>query len=77
MGELLLNLSRAWELADTRTSNSIATQLPSIESYLMGNVKSGKDNWITLLMNTTCENKKNYTRNGLVCLTLRIELHMI
>lgn len=44
VGELLLNLSRAWELADTRTSNSIATQLPSIESYLMGNVKSGKDN---------------------------------
>ncbi|OAY70395.1 hypothetical protein ACMD2_03779 [Ananas comosus] len=40
VGELLLNLSRAWELADTRTSNSIATQLPSIESYLMGNVKS-------------------------------------
>nr|CAD1830866.1 unnamed protein product [Ananas comosus var. bracteatus] len=37
VGELLLNLSRAWELADTRTSNSIATQLPSIESYLMGN----------------------------------------
>ncbi|XP_072993085.1 uncharacterized protein [Typha latifolia] len=40
VGEMLLNLSRAWELADTSTSNSIASQLPSIEGSLTGNIKS-------------------------------------
>ncbi|KAL5996835.1 hypothetical protein ACLOJK_007757 [Asimina triloba] len=32
LGELLLNLSRAWELADTSTSYSIASKLPSVIS---------------------------------------------
>ncbi|KAJ3672120.1 hypothetical protein LUZ60_006841 [Juncus effusus] len=39
IGEMLLNISRAWERADTSTSNSIAQKLPSIESSLKGNVK--------------------------------------
>ncbi|XP_038971236.1 uncharacterized protein LOC120104380 [Phoenix dactylifera] len=39
VGEMLLNLSRAWEQADTSTSNSIARQLPSLESSLTDNVK--------------------------------------
>ncbi|CAD6241748.1 unnamed protein product [Miscanthus lutarioriparius] len=34
VGDLLLNLAKAWELADTSTSNSIAKQLPSMEPYL-------------------------------------------
>ncbi|KAH7669718.1 hypothetical protein IHE45_11G096800 [Dioscorea alata] len=40
VGEMLLNLSKAWEQADTSTSNSIARQLPSLEGYLSGNAKS-------------------------------------
>ncbi|KAJ6791141.1 Uncharacterized protein M6B38_245725 [Iris pallida] len=39
MGELLLNLSRAWEQADTSTSNSITGQIPSLVSSLTSNVK--------------------------------------
>lgn len=39
MGELLLNLSRAWEQADTSTSNSITGQIPSLVSFLTSNVK--------------------------------------
>ncbi|XP_073106133.1 uncharacterized protein [Elaeis guineensis] len=39
VGEMLLNLSRAWEEADTSTSNSIASQLPSLEISLTDNVK--------------------------------------
>lgn len=40
LGELLLNLSRAWEQADTSTSNSITGQIPSLESSLTSNIKS-------------------------------------
>ncbi|KAJ0966544.1 hypothetical protein J5N97_023461 [Dioscorea zingiberensis] len=40
VGEMLLNLSRAWEQADTSSSNSIARQLPSLEGYLSGYAKS-------------------------------------
>ncbi|XP_066322911.1 uncharacterized protein [Miscanthus floridulus] len=40
VGDLLLNLAKAWELADTSTSNSIAKQLPSMEPYLTRSAKS-------------------------------------
>ncbi|XP_026449671.1 uncharacterized protein LOC113349845 isoform X1 [Papaver somniferum] len=40
MGEALLNLSRAWEVADTSTSNDIAHKLPALASLLKGNAKS-------------------------------------
>ncbi|KAL0927668.1 hypothetical protein M5K25_001866 [Dendrobium thyrsiflorum] len=39
VGELFLNLSRAWEQADTMTSNSIASKLPSLHGYLTSDVK--------------------------------------
>ncbi|KAJ1281600.1 hypothetical protein BS78_04G318200 [Paspalum vaginatum] len=40
VGDLLLNLAKAWELADTSTSNSLAKQLPSLEPYLTRSAKS-------------------------------------
>ncbi|XP_061342593.1 uncharacterized protein LOC133288789 [Gastrolobium bilobum] len=40
LGETLLNLSRAWELADTSTSHSLAAKLPLIEANLSGTAKS-------------------------------------
>ncbi|KAL6635343.1 hypothetical protein ACP70R_028014 [Stipagrostis hirtigluma subsp. patula] len=40
VGDLLLNLGKAWELADTSTSNSLAKQLPSMEPYLTRSTKS-------------------------------------
>ncbi|WOL12922.1 hypothetical protein Cni_G21691 [Canna indica] len=40
VGEFLLNLSKAWEQADTLTSNSLARQLPSMESLLTDSVKA-------------------------------------
>ena len=42
LGDTLLNLSRAWELADTSTSHSLASKLPGLEEYLTDNAKSGK-----------------------------------
>lgn len=39
VGELFLNLSRAWEQADTMTSNVIASKLPSLHGYLTSDVK--------------------------------------
>ncbi|KAK9146250.1 hypothetical protein Sjap_006153 [Stephania japonica] len=39
LGEALLNLSRAWELADTSTSNSIASKLPSLTLTLTDSAK--------------------------------------
>lgn len=42
LGETLLNLSRAWELADTSTSHSLVKKLPLIEAKLTGSAKSGK-----------------------------------
>lgn len=43
MGEALLNLSRAWEVADTSTSCDIARKLPSLAGSLTNNAKSGKN----------------------------------
>ncbi|KAJ4969086.1 hypothetical protein NE237_015787 [Protea cynaroides] len=40
LGETLLNLSRAWELADTSTACSIVSKLPSLEASLTENAKS-------------------------------------
>ncbi|MCL7047325.1 hypothetical protein MKW94_022530 [Papaver nudicaule] len=40
MGEALLNLSRAWEAADTSTSSDIARKLPALASLLTTNAKS-------------------------------------
>ncbi|KAK7344128.1 hypothetical protein VNO77_13428 [Canavalia gladiata] len=40
LGETLLNLSRAWELADTSTSHSLVKKLPLIEAKLSGSAKS-------------------------------------
>lgn len=40
LGETLLNLSRAWEQADSSTSHTLASKLPSLESSLTGNAKS-------------------------------------
>ncbi|XP_042508058.1 uncharacterized protein LOC122084080 isoform X2 [Macadamia integrifolia] len=40
LGETLLNLSRAWELADTSTSCSIVSKFPSLETSLTNNAKS-------------------------------------
>lgn len=43
LGETLLNLSRAWEAADTSTSHAFAKQLPGLGESLTGNAKSGKN----------------------------------
>lgn len=40
LGETLLNLARAWELADTSTSAALAKKLPLLESSLTGSAKS-------------------------------------
>ena len=42
LGETLLNLSRAWELAETATSHSLVKKIPLIEAKLTGSAKSGK-----------------------------------
>ncbi|KAJ1409326.1 hypothetical protein SESBI_22837 [Sesbania bispinosa] len=40
LGETLLNLSRAWELADTSSSHSLVAKLPLMEASLTGTAKS-------------------------------------
>lgn len=40
LGETLLNLSRAWEQADTSTSRTLASKLPLLESSLTDTAKS-------------------------------------
>ncbi|ESR56513.1 hypothetical protein CICLE_v10021307mg [Citrus x clementina] len=40
LGELLLNLTRAWEQADSSTSHSLVKKLPALESSLTDNAKS-------------------------------------
>ncbi|KAK2402609.1 hypothetical protein P8452_08928 [Trifolium repens] len=40
LGETLLNLSRAWELADTSSSRSLVARLPLLEANLTGTAKS-------------------------------------
>nr|CAB3451480.1 unnamed protein product [Digitaria exilis] len=49
VGDLLLNLAKAWELADTSTSNNLAKQLPSMEPYLTRSAKSGM-NYIHIIV---------------------------
>ncbi|XP_020590256.1 uncharacterized protein LOC110031415 isoform X2 [Phalaenopsis equestris] len=39
VGELFLNLSRAWEQADTMTSNILASELPSLYDHLSSDLK--------------------------------------
>ncbi|CAN6476695.1 unnamed protein product [Victoria cruziana] len=40
LGEMLVNLSRAWELADATTSSNIVSKLPSLQSLLTDSVKA-------------------------------------
>ncbi|KAK9291578.1 hypothetical protein L1049_019527 [Liquidambar formosana] len=40
LGQILLNLSRAWELGDTSTSLTLAGKLPLLEGSLTNNAKS-------------------------------------
>ncbi|KAF3452380.1 hypothetical protein FNV43_RR02813 [Rhamnella rubrinervis] len=40
LGETLLNISRAWEVADTSTSHNLITKLPRLEESLSKNAKS-------------------------------------
>ncbi|KAL6132475.1 hypothetical protein ACLB2K_064718 [Fragaria x ananassa] len=47
LGETLLNLSRAWEVADTSTSHSLASKIPDLEVSLTDNAKSGNNRLIT------------------------------
>ncbi|RYR38792.1 hypothetical protein Ahy_A09g043980 isoform F [Arachis hypogaea] len=42
LGEILLNITRAWERGDTSASYSLLTKLPSMEENLTGSAKSGK-----------------------------------
>jgi hypothetical protein len=37
----LLDLAKAWEMADTLASNNLAKQLPSMAPYLTASAKSG------------------------------------
>jgi hypothetical protein len=39
----LLDLAKAWEMADTLASNNLAKQLPSMAPYLTASAKSGMD----------------------------------
>lgn len=43
MGEILLNLSRAWEVADTSTSHALVSKFPTLVQSLTDNYKSGKN----------------------------------
>ncbi|TXG66140.1 hypothetical protein EZV62_007415 [Acer yangbiense] len=47
LGETLLNLSRAWEQAETSTSSTLANKLPELESSLTDSARSGKDKSIS------------------------------
>lgn len=40
LGEILLNLSRAWELADTSNSHSLVSKLPLLADTLTGKTRS-------------------------------------
>ncbi|KAF2306972.1 hypothetical protein GH714_022929 [Hevea brasiliensis] len=42
LGELLLNLSRAWELADISTSRALASKLPMLEAFGKRLVSAGR-----------------------------------
>lgn len=42
LGETLLNISRAWEVADTSTSATLMSKLPKLVGSLTSNNKSGK-----------------------------------
>ena len=43
LGETLLNLSRAWEQADTSSSSTLVSKLPSLAGSLTNNAKTGKN----------------------------------
>ncbi|CAN1729797.1 hypothetical protein LINPERHAP1_LOCUS720 [Linum perenne] len=49
LGNLLLNLSRAWEQSDMSATRDLASKLPVMESTLTGKAKSGKKKKKTLL----------------------------
>jgi len=61
----LLNLSRAWELADTSTSRTLASKLPVLESSLTNNAKSGKNrsihNWHWMNGLRVCSESEAFT----------------
>ncbi|XP_047082991.1 uncharacterized protein LOC124693556 [Lolium rigidum] len=40
VGDLLLDLAKAWEMADTSASNNLAKQLPTMAPYLTASAKS-------------------------------------
>ena len=40
VGDLLLDLGKAWEMANTEASNNLAKQLPSMAPYLTASAKS-------------------------------------
>lgn len=50
MGETLLNISRAWELADTSTSMALVDKLPLLVGSLTGSQKSGKKKPTTMML---------------------------
>jgi hypothetical protein len=39
----MLDLAKAWEMADTSASNNLAKQLPTMAPYLTASAKSGTD----------------------------------
>jgi hypothetical protein len=43
VGDLMLDLAKAWEMADTSASNNLAKQLPTMAPYLTASAKSGTD----------------------------------
>lgn len=49
LGETLLNISRAWEQADTSTSKTLVGKLPLLVGSLGGNAQSGKNGKICFL----------------------------
>ncbi|KAI8556128.1 hypothetical protein RHMOL_Rhmol05G0227900 [Rhododendron molle] len=59
LGETLLNISRAWEQADTSTSKTLVGKLPLLVGSLGGNAQSGKMAryafYAYLLINIPCD----------------------
>ncbi|WMV25813.1 hypothetical protein MTR67_019198 [Solanum verrucosum] len=50
VGETLLNISRAWEMADTSTSTTLVDKLPLLIGSLTGSQKSGKNKPTTMML---------------------------
>lgn len=55
MGEILLNLSRAWEVADTSTSHALVSKFPTLVQSLTDNYKSGKNTLKEIDAQVFCE----------------------